>query len=258
MNGGTADTQTGVRVTCLSTGRVRAKRGTRGVRRYLPGGWRPDTLPVNVFLVHHPRGACLFDAGQSARAASPGYFPRWYPFFRLARFELSPEDEAGAQLARGGLAAEPLRWLVLSHLHTDHAGGVGTVRASEVVVSGVEWARTVGLRGRLNGYLPQYWPPGVIPRLVDFPGPAVGPLHGSCDLAGDGSMLLVPTPGHTPGHMGLLVRAGRRRLLLAGDVCESADVLEEAHPELARYCAREGVVVLTTHDPDAPSMLERG
>ena len=143
-----------MKVHCFSTGRVREKRGARGVRRYLPGGWRAHTLPVNVIAVEHPAGVCVFDTGQTARAAQPGYFPRWYPFFRLARFELGPDDEAGAQLRRRGLDPARVRWVVLSHLHTDHAGGLAPFVRATLVVSEVEWRRAQGRRGRLRGYLP--------------------------------------------------------------------------------------------------------
>lgn len=241
-----------VDVSCLTTGAVRAKAGDRGIRRYLPGGWRAETLPVHVYLVRHPEGACLFDTGQSARAASPGYFPRWYPFFRLARFELGAEDEAAAQLARLGMGAEDVRWIVLSHLHTDHAGGLAGLGEAEVVVSRIEWTRAVGWGGRLRGYLPQHWPANVTPRLIDFDGPPVGPFPGSFALTRDRALMLVPTPGHTPGHMSLLVDGA---YLLAGDLCESADRLEYVNPALARYCRDEQVAVLTAHDAEAPARL---
>ncbi|HEU0304427.1 MAG TPA: MBL fold metallo-hydrolase, partial [Gaiellaceae bacterium] len=103
----------------LTTGRVRGKRRARGPLRYLPGGWSDETLPVHAYAVEHPAGVCLFDTGQTARAARAGYHPRWHPFLRLARFELGPEDEAASQLA-----PESVRWVVLSHLHTDHVGGL--------------------------------------------------------------------------------------------------------------------------------------
>jgi glyoxylase-like metal-dependent hydrolase (beta-lactamase superfamily II) len=252
-------TMAALEVRCLTTGTVRTKRGERGARRYLPGGWRADTAPVNVFLVRHRAGVCLFDAGQTARAARTGYFPRWYPFFRLARFELEPEDEVAAQLQRLGLADEPLRWVVLSHLHTDHVGGLDALAADEVLVSRAEWRHAAGaVAGRLRGYLPQYWPERLQPRLVNFEGPPIGPFVGSHDLSGDGALVLVPTAGHTPGHMSLLVAAAGRRYLLAGDLCESGNRLAAADPALAAWCAQEAVTVLCTHDAEAEERLHGG
>lgn len=206
---------------------------------------------MNVFLVEHPTGLCLFDAGQSARAALHGYFPRWHPFFRLSRFELAPEDEAAAQLRRLGVMPDDIRWVVLSHLHTDHSGGVAAFGSAEVIVSRLEWRRASGISGRLRGYLPQHWPPGLQPRLVDLDEPPVGPFAGSFELTGDGTLTAVALPGHTPGHIGLLARADGHAYLAVGDLVHAAAELASAYPELGAFCAREGVSVLAAHDPRA-------
>jgi glyoxylase-like metal-dependent hydrolase (beta-lactamase superfamily II) len=247
-----------MRVHCISTGAVRLKRGERGARRYLAGGWRHGSLPVNVFAIEHPDGVCLFDTGQTARAASNGYFPRWYPFFRLARFELGQEDEAAAQLRRVGLDPEAVRWIVLSHLHTDHVGGLAGFPGAEVFVSRREWRRAKGLAGHLRGYLPHHWPAGLTPRLVDVPPAPLGPFASHVDVAGDGRLLLVPTPGHTPGHMALLVCSEERSYLCGGDICESPAELPEAAPEVARFCRDRGVVFLASHDPRAAELTASG
>lgn len=242
-----------VRVTGFSTGRVRPKLRERGPRRYLPGGWSPRTLPVNVFLVEHPAGLCLFDAGQTALAARPGYLPRWHPFLRLARFELGPEDEAAAQLRSLGHSPADVRWVVLSHLHTDHVGGVRDFRHAEVIVSCVEWARSTGLPGRLRGYVPQHWPSDLRPHLVDFDGPAVGPFATSYDVAGDGRLLTVPMPGHTPGHVAMVVcpEGGHGRWLCGGDAVHDPSDLQHVCPQVDAFCRAEGIRVLTAHDPRA-------
>lgn len=245
-----------VEVRCLSTGAVRGKRAQRGARRYLPGGWAEDTLPVNVFLIEHNSGLCLFDAGQSARAAKPGYMTRWHPFLRLARFELSNSDEAGAQLRALGHDPASVRWVVLSHLHTDHVGGIAPFSNTEILVSRTEWERFPGLGGRIRGYLPQHWPAGVEPRLVDLDGPPVGPLAGSLDLAGDGSLLLVPLPGHTPGQIGLLVKGRGGSFLLAGDAAHSMQEFAESHPRWDAFCRHQRVVPLLAHDLDAGMLLQ--
>jgi len=243
-------------VRALTTGRVRRKRAERGVGRYLSSDWADTTLPVLAFLVQHPDGLCLFDAGQTARAAEPGWFPPWYPFFRLARFELGAEDEAAPQLARLGHDPGDVRWIVLSHLHTDHVGGLDAFPYADVIVSRREWERATGLGGRLRGYLPQRWPKEIRPRLVDLDGPALGPFPATHDLLGDGRLVLVPTPGHTPSHMGLLVADDGRKLLLAGDAADTAGDLPAVAPDLAEWCSAEHVVVLTAHDDLAPSFLE--
>jgi N-acyl homoserine lactone hydrolase len=225
-------------VRAVTTGRVRGKRAPSGIRRYLADDWSDETLPVHAFLVEHPAGPCLFDTGQTARATAPRWFPWWHPFFRLARFELGPEDEVAAQLAR----PEEVRLVVLSHLHTDHVGGLDAFAHADVVVLRGEWERARGLRGRVRGYLPQRWPGAVQPRLVDLDGPPFAAFPATHDLLGDGRLLLVPLPGHTPSHAGLLVRDDGRTLLLAGDAKDVPD---------------GDFVVLTAHDDRVPALLER-
>lgn len=247
-----------VTVRCLSTGVVRPKRDSRGVRRYLPGGWDGETLPVHFFLVEHPAGLCIFDVGQTARAARPGYLPRWHPFLRLARFELGQADEAAEQLQRLGHEVGEVRWVVLSHLHTDHVGGLEPFARAEVIVSRCEWQRAGGFGGRIRGYLPQHWPREIAPRVVDLEDAPLGPFSGSLDLAGDGRMTVVPTPGHTPGHLGLLIRNGEGGWLLGGDLAHSRAGFEESSPALAGFCRRHGVVPLMSHDPMAPALAGGG
>jgi N-acyl homoserine lactone hydrolase len=240
-------------VRCLSSGAVRGKNVERGPRRYLPGGWAKDTLPVNFFLLEHGDGLCLFDTGQSARAAGPGYISQWHPFLRLARFELTESDEAAPQLRALGHDPAQVRWVVLSHLHTDHVGGVAPFRDAEVIVTRTEWERFGGLGGRIRGYLPQHWPADLEPTLVELDGPPIGPLAGSFDLAGDGSLLLVPLPGHTAGHIGLLAKGRGASYLLGGDAAHSAHELADIHPRLDEYCRHHEITPLLSHDPAASS-----
>lgn len=239
-----------MRIRCLRTGVVRERAGTRGARRYLWAEWRDESLPVNAFLVEHPAGLCLFDTGQTARATVPGHFPRWQPFFRLARFELETDDEVDVQLGALGISPRDIRWVVLSHLHTDHVGGLAAFGAAEVFVTRREWERAAGLRGKVRGYLPQYWPTGVEPRQLDLDTGGFGPFFGSHDLAGDGTLVIVATPGHTPGHASLLAR-GNTSVLLGGDLAHTRADLARVAPAIGRYCSEHGVVYAGAHDWNA-------
>ena len=240
-----------MRIWRFSTGRVREKRGRRGLRRYLRNEWRDETLPVNVFVIEHPRGLCLVDTGQTAEAAAHGYFPVWQPFFRLARFELAAGDEAASQMAVAGFDVNDVRWVVLTHLHTDHVGGIAPFRRADVLVSRAEWNLAQGLQGRVRGYLPQKWPRGLQPRLVEFDGPPLGPFSASYDVASDGRLRFVPLPGHTQGHTALIVFGSDGSFLCAGDAAHRADELGVKAPDVAAWCARENITVLTTHDDAA-------
>jgi N-acyl homoserine lactone hydrolase len=242
-------------VTRITTGVVRERNRRRGALRYLVDDWEEDTLPVHAYLVEYPGGRCLFDAGQTAAAARSGYLPRWHPFLRLARFELDEDDEVGAQLRARGVEPGSIGHVVLSHLHTDHVGGIDAFADVDVVAGALEWQRATRLGGRLRGYLPGRWPPDVRPRLVTPAGPAVGPFPASYDLLGDGRLTIVPTPGHTPGHLAMIVRGNGRGWLLAGDLVHEASELEGRAPEIARWSAAEGVAVLTAHERALPGSV---
>ena len=242
---------TALRLHGFETGCVRSKKRTHGPLRYLPGGWSDDTLPVQAFAIEHPDGLCLFDTGQTALATASGYHQRWHPFLWTSRFELEAADELATQLPARDLDPARVRWVVLSHLHTDHVGNVSAFANAEVFVSRVEWDRARGARGHLRGYIPHRWPSGLVPRLVDFDGPAIGPFGGSHDLVGDGALVLVPLPGHTPGHLGMRVRGDGIDALLAGDAAHDRGELARIAPQVSAWCERERIDVLMTHDAGA-------
>jgi len=128
-----------------------------------------------------------------------------------------------------------------------------------LLISRAEWFRARGLAGKVRGYVPQHWPPGIVPSLVDFDGPAIGPFAGSHDVAGDGMLTLVPTPGHTPGHLAMLLHNGNsngKPFLLAGDMAHDAAGIADVAPSVSNYCRREGIAVLTAHDPRAAAITE--
>jgi N-acyl homoserine lactone hydrolase len=245
-----------VRIHRLTTGRVRGPRRSRGALRYVRLEWSDEALVVNAFLIEHPRGLLLVDAGQGAAAAVPGYLPRWHPFLRIARFELTQDDEVAARIRDLGFRPDDVRSIVLTHLHTDHVGGLsGFSAATEVVVARAEWQRATGLRGALRGYVPKQWPSRLEPHLVELDGPPLGPFGASLDLLGDGTVHLVPLPGHTPGQIGVLVHGAERDALVGGDVAHDRRELAAVAPELDAYCTRGGVLFLAAHDDALPALV---
>lgn len=87
---------------------------------------RTARLPVNCWLVEHPDGLLMIDTGESAHANDPGYQPWWHPFTQTRqRRGIAPEEESGAQLREAGYGPADIRWVVMTHMHGDHTGGLG-------------------------------------------------------------------------------------------------------------------------------------
>ena len=230
-----------------------------------------EPLPILAWLVEHPDGLILVDTGETARVMEPGYFPGWNPYFkRSVRMAVQPEDEIGPQLRELGFDPADVRHVVLTHLHTDHAGGLHHLPYGEHVVTRAELAFASGAKGRVRGYVNEHWPKWFHPAGVEFDGPAFGPFERSLPLTEAGDVVLLPTPGHTPGHASVAVRTEGRVVLLAGDtsysqqlmVDDAVDGVTQDPATLRRtlgliraLAASEPTVYLPSHDPDSAARL---
>jgi len=229
-------------------------------------------LPIYSFLVEHDEGLFLFDCGESARATNAGFTPWWHPFFRwCVDIRVAPEDEVGPRLRSIGVdPRKDLRRVVLSHLHHDHADGLSHFEGTTVVVSRENWQASRGVRGTMAGALPRRWPRWFDPDLLDADGPPDGPFAGTYPITADGRIFGVPTPGHMPGHMSLVVRADDVTYFLAGDAtydeallrdevvdgaCKSIATSVATLRQIKDFARGEPLVLLPAHDPLAAERL---
>jgi glyoxylase-like metal-dependent hydrolase (beta-lactamase superfamily II) len=268
-----------IRIHALQTGTVAIKelqrdgggRAKRSVLRLLADRRWTEPLPILAWLIEHPEGLIVVDTGETSRVAESGYYTRWNPYYRLAVREwVAPEDEIGPQIRRLGLSPDDVRWVVLTHLHTDHAGGLAHFPDSEIISSRAEFDFARGLPGKARGYLPQRWPVWFSPTLIEPAGAPFGPFADSMPLTAAGDVHILPTPGHTPGHLSVAVDAGDTVFLLAGDVSYSQQLMLDgvvdgvtADPATARatigrirrLVSERPTVYLPTHDPDSARRL---
>ncbi|HLX39906.1 MAG TPA: MBL fold metallo-hydrolase, partial [Ktedonobacteraceae bacterium] len=111
-----------------------------------------------------------------------------------------------------------LDFALLSHLHWDHVSGIPDIPGVLLRINRVEYdAARYGLFAANNGLVSQLMCDNPI-DLFDCAGPAYEGFHSSYDLFGDGSIVLVPLPGHTPGNTGMFInRSNGSRIFLLGD-----------------------------------------
>ncbi len=229
-----------------------------------------EWLPIYAWAIEHEEGVIVVDTGETSRVHQKGYFPGWHPFYRrAARFSVHPDEEIGTQLKGLGIATRDVRQVVLTHLHTDHAGGLVHLTNARSWVAEQELRRASGLAGQIQGYLPHRWPRWWQPSFVRFNHGAVGPFEHSMSLTKDGDVLIVPTPGHTPNHVSVVV-CGSPSLFLAGDtsynqqlllagkvdgVSPNEDLARQTLSKIMALSNERPIVYLPSHDPESENRL---
>lgn len=177
-----------------------------------------DWLPIYCYVIEHPEGLIVVDTGIPANANERIFFPPWMPLVqRAAPFRMTPEEEIGPLMRKRGLAPQEVRWVVQTHLHQDHEGGLHHFPNAQVLISRMEWQAAQGLAGRLAGYLSYRWPRSLSPILVDFKENSADAFPRRHILTRAGDVQLVPTPGHSTGHMSLLLEESDHIVFFAGD-----------------------------------------
>lgn len=188
---------------------------------------RRVTLPVFCFLVEHPHGLLLVDAGwcreispagvydaAAVRGVLPGHLAAFY------RPTLPAGKAIHEQLAARGLSPRDLDCVILTHLDPDHVAGLGHLRGAKRIVLPEDeyfWNCRTVYKARQPQEL---WIGEPIERIY-YRAAADAPNRWAIDLFGDESAVLVNVPGHTDGQAAVLLRRGGKFVLLAADAAFS-------------------------------------
>ena len=222
------------------------------------------TMPVSSYLIVHPHGNVLFDTGIHCDALTDPAGRLGKRVAGLFSIRSKTGEDAVSQLKGLGLQPDDIQFVVTSHFHFDHCGCNSSFPRATFLVQRAEMdmARSEGSR-----YNRKDWDLPLDYRLLD----------GEHDLFGDGSIVILPTPGHTAGHQSLWIRAGASQFLLTGDASYTREHLEQTILPTNTFDAgemthsmgvlrdlrdRRGVLLLYGHDseqwnslPHAPKPL---
>lgn len=247
--------------------------GSLPARMVFAEGGGPDVPIVSYAAVlrHPTAGVVVIDPGFGQRTADA---PHEVPGRATVRTTgLVMGQPLVAQLS------EPVDRILVTHMHVDHAGAIEDFPAAVVQIAASEWE--FGTRRRpIRAVVP---PEDADARTIEplaFADGAYGPFDAHTDVLGDGSLIALPAPGHTPGHTAFLVNLPGGSFLLTGDAAWVDDHLSQ--PALKGRLARSlievdgaangdalwrlraladaipGVIVLTGHDPANLTRIEAG
>jgi glyoxylase-like metal-dependent hydrolase (beta-lactamase superfamily II) len=235
--------------------------------------WAPR-IPILCWAIEHPEGTIVVDTGESSHVNDPGYVPSWHLFAqRCTRFWVEPEQEVGAQLHGLGINPGGVRTVVMTHMHGDHAGGLHHFPNAEFLMSETEakaaWAKT----GPLDGYFNNHFPEWLDPCWLAFDSGRWESFDATHSLTEDGAVRVVPTPGHTKGHVSVAIDRGDDVVVLVGDaayseravlegiidgVAKDARAHRDSTARLRELGRRRPTIFLPAHDPESIRRLRDG
>jgi len=150
------------------------------------------------------------------------------------------------------------------------ACGLDHFPRAEVLVSRTEYELAQGFMGKVRGYVPHRWPASFAPRLLDLPATPFGSFERSMALTEAGDVRIVATPGHTPGHLSVVLAEDDGYVFFAGDasyeerlmlaaavdgVAPDPAVARDTLERIRRFAHDERVVYLPAHDTGAAARL---
>lgn len=212
---------------------------------------RQQTVADPCFLIRHPRGDLLWDTGVAdAVEREPNGVGSDAIHFFVSR-------TLASQLAELDLGSDDIEYVALSHSHFDHSGNANQLASATWLVDEAERAFMFRDEARSNPSFTYY---SALEKAETI---AFSEDH---DVFGDGTVTILRTPGHTPGHTSLLVKlANAGPVLLSGDLYHLAEArakqtipafntdAEETQRSMAKFesfAASTGARIVIQHEPE--------
>jgi glyoxylase-like metal-dependent hydrolase (beta-lactamase superfamily II) len=220
-----------IRVRIFNTAWVRTRKSL-----LLAGAkFEPFKVATLFAVIEHPqKGIILFDTGHHTQFyTATQKFP--YRIHKiLTPCDLKEEENAVNQLMKTGINSREVKAIIISHGHADHIPGIVDFPDAKIILNKVEldcmcWDHTKRNSVKLlrNAYLKSLYNHcrnEIMPVDFNIRGKSHGAFHQAVDLWDDGTMYLVPLPGHTKGQMGLYMNdIESRDLFFVGDAAYLQD-----------------------------------
>lgn len=202
--------------------------------------WKSVRFPILSFLIERGCELILFDSGLGERINDEmkplKYRQNWFFNKFVMKTEFNPDwDPVVKQLPLLGFDPKSVKYIIMSHLHWDHAGGILDFPQAEIIVGKNEWEAANADSSYRHAYIREQFADIDASRLrliSTIPGKRCLDFPDSYDVFGDGSFVLVDLPGHTDGLMGLLLTMpSGRKFLLGGDSFYFPENLESMSPK---------------------------
>ena len=191
-------------------------------------------IPIPAFLIEHPSaGRILVDTGLHPSVAVDPKENLGRLNSRFLQPRMDASDAIPAQLRARGIEPSSIGTVLMTHLHSDHASAMSEFPGATFLFSLQEWeyATTVS-RPVMHGYLRRQFDHAFEYRTVDFESGGIDSFASfgrAVDVFGDGSVRLAYTPGHTPGHLSVIVRLRAREALLTADAAATRKTISDSH-----------------------------
>lgn len=162
---------------------------------------RDINIPITMWIIDHPKGLVVYDTGNNVAISDGSCTSHWTE--GLCSFLLPGQTRADVidkQLEKLGYSTDQVKIVITSHSHLDHIGNIEMFPNAIHVIQKIEL---------YQAWWPETFQRGGAHVMADYDGARdfnFLTLEGDYDLFGDGSILILSTPGHTLGHQSVKLK----------------------------------------------------